>query len=97
MNAKQREKWEKTRQKGQVHFILRGTLFYGLGVTLLSFLADYAFEFFFRDTPDYLHESNNFIGKVLVRLFAVSLVGFYLFYSLWNKNEEQFFQNSEEK
>ena len=97
MNAKHREKWEKTRQKGQARFILGGMFLYGFGATFLSFLADYAFEFFFRDAPNYLHASRDPIGKILVRLFAVSIVGSYLFYSLWNKNEEAFFQNSEDK
>ena len=97
MNAEQKDKWEKIRQKGMFRFILDGIFLYGLGGTFLSALFDYSFEFFFNDTPNYLHESDRFVTKILLRLVVFSLAGFYINYSLWNKNEEEFFQNLGEK
>lgn len=96
MNTKQKEKWKKIRQKGQFRFILGGMFLYGLGGIFLWSLIDYIFEFF-DDTPNYLHESDRFISKILLRLVILSLAGAYINYSLWNKNEKEFFQNLEEK
>ena len=70
---------------------------FGLGVTFLSSLIDYSFEFLFNDMPNYMHESDRFLSKILFRLVGFSLGGAYLKYSEWNKNEEEFFQNPEEK
>ena len=97
MNTEQKDNWKKIRQKGQFRFILGGFFLYGLGGTFLSTLVDYCFEFFFNDTPNYLHESDRFVIKILLRLVIFSLAGFYINYSLWNENEEEFFQNLEEK
>ena len=97
MNTEQRDKWNKIRQKGQFRFILGGMFLYGLGGTFLSSLIDYSFEFFFNNTPTYLHESDRFVTKILFRLVGFSLAGLYLKYSEWNKNEEELFHNPEEK
>jgi hypothetical protein len=97
MNTEQKGKWKKRRQKGQLRFILGGIFLYGLGGTFLSTLIDYNFEFFFNDTPNYLHESNRFLIKILFRLVVFSLAGVYINYSLWNENEEELFLNLEEK
>jgi hypothetical protein len=97
MNAEQKDKWDKIRQKGQFRFILDGFFLYGLAGTFLSTLNDYLFEFFFKDTPNYLHESDRFVNKILFHLVVFSLAGIYIKNSLWNENEEEFFQNPEEK
>jgi hypothetical protein len=97
MSTKQKDKWKKIRQNGQLRFILGGIFSYGLGGAFISTLVDYCFEFFFNDTPNYLHESDSFAFKILLRLFFFSLAGLYVNYSLWNENEEEFFQNLEEK
>lgn len=101
MNTVQKDNWNKIRQKGQFRFILNGFFLYGLAGTFLSTLIDYIFEFFFKDTPNYLHESDRFVIKILLRLVVFSLAGVYINYSLWNENEneneEEFFQNLEEK
>ena len=97
MNIEQKDNWEKTRQKGQLRFILSGIFLFGLGGTILSSLIDYSFEFFFNDAPNYLHESDRFIFKILFRLVIFSLAGLYIYHSLWNKNEAEFFTNPEEK
>ena len=97
MNTEQKDKWKKTRQKGQFRFILLGTLFIGFGGTIFSILTDYGFEFFFNDEPSYLHESERLLSKILIRLVSTSLIGIYISYYLWNKNEEIFFQTPEEK
>ena len=97
MNTEQKDNWKKIRQKGQFRFILSGIFSYGLGLTFISTLIDYIFEFVFNDKPNYLHQSDRFVFKILFRLVGFSLIGFYLNYSLWNKNEEIFFQNPEEK
>lgn len=96
MNAKQKEKWNKTRQKGQFRFILNGFFLYGLAGPFLFILNDYFFEFFFRDTPKYLHESDRFVNKILFHLVFFSLIGIYAKNSLWNEKEDEFFQNPEE-
>jgi hypothetical protein len=92
MNTQQKDKWNKIRQKGQFRFILSGFFLYGLVITFLSILTDYSFEFFFRDAPKYLHESDRFFYKILFRVVLSSLLGFYISYSLWNKNEKKFFE-----
>ena len=97
MNTEQKDKWNKTRQKGLFRFILGGMFLFGLGGTFLSTLIDYSFEFFLNNTPNYLHESDRFVTKILLRLVGFSLAGVYLKYSEWNKNEEEFFANLEEK
>ena len=97
MNTEQKDKWNKSRQKGQFRFILGGMFLFGLVGTFVSILIDYIFEFFFNDTPNYLHESDRFVTKILLRLVGFSLVGFYLKNSEWNENEVGFFQNPEEK
>jgi hypothetical protein len=97
MNIEQKDKWQELRQKGQLRFILSAFFSYGLGGTFISTLIDYSFEFFFNDAPNYLHESDRFVFQILFRLVGFSLIGFYINYSLWNKNEEDFFQTPEEK
>ena len=97
MDTKQKDNWKKIRQKGQFRFILGGIFLYGLGGTFFSTLIDYIFEFFFNDTPNYLHTSDRFLTKILLRLVVFSLVGIYINYSLWNKNEDEFLQNPQEK
>jgi len=97
MNTERKDKWKKARQKGQLRFILGGIFSYGLGGTVISTLVDYGFEFFFNETPKYLHESDRFVTKILLRLVVFSIVGLYINYSLWNENEELFFQTPEEK
>ena len=97
MNTEQKDKWKKIRQKGKLRFILGGIFLYGLGGLFISSLIDYGFEFFFNDTPNYLHESDRFVFKILPRLVILSLAGAYINYSLWNKNENEFFQHLEEK
>ena len=97
MNTEQKNKWEKIRQKGQFHFILGGILFWGLGIAFVSTLINYFFEFFFNNTPNYLHESDRSFTKILGRVVIFSFVGFYINYSSWNENEDEFFQNTEEK
>jgi hypothetical protein len=97
MNTKQRDIWRKMRQKGRFRFILSGALLFGFSATFLSFLYDYGFEFFFNDEPNYLHESERFLPRVLFRLVVLSLAGTYTSYYLWNRNEEIFFRNGQEK
>jgi hypothetical protein len=97
MNFEQTERWKETRQKGQFRFILGGIFLYGLGGAFLSSLVDYSFEFFFNDTPNYLHTSDRFVTKLLLRLVVFSLAGLYIYNSSWNENEGDFFQNPEEK
>jgi hypothetical protein len=97
MNTGKNDKWKKIRQKGQFRFMLNGGLLYGLGGAFFSTLIDYGFEFFFNDTPNYLHASDRFVTKILFRLVGFSLLGIYINYSLWNENEEDFLQNPEEK
>ena len=97
MNIEQKDKWKKVHQKGQFRFILGGIFLYGLGGTILSSLIDYSFEFFFNDAPNYLHTSDRFVTKILFHLFFFSLAGLFINYSMWNKNEEAFFQNPEVK
>ncbi|HEY0050697.1 MAG TPA: hypothetical protein VGB68_15495 [Pyrinomonadaceae bacterium] len=96
MNAEQRDKWNKTRQKGQFRFILNGFFLYGLAGAFLFILNDYVFEFFFRAAPRYLHESDRFANKILFHLVVFSLIGIYVKNSLWNEKEEEFFRNPEE-
>jgi hypothetical protein len=97
MNTEQKDKWKNIRQQSQFRFILGGIFSYGLGGTYISSLIDYSFEFFFNDTPNYLHESERFVFKILFRPVGFSLIGFYINYSLWNENEEKFFQAPEER
>ncbi|MDQ3799463.1 MAG: hypothetical protein M3384_08435 [Acidobacteriota bacterium] len=97
MNAERRDKWKKIRQKEQFRFILSGFFLYGLGGTFLSTLIDYSFEFFFNDASNYPHASDRSFSKILFRLIVFSLVGFSIKYSEWNKNEEEFFRNPEER
>lgn len=97
MNTKQRNIWRKIRQKGQFRFILGGTLLIGLGGTIFYILVDYGLEFFLSDTPNYLHESDRLVSKILIRLVIMLIAGIYISYYLWNKNEEIFFRNVEEK
>ena len=97
MNTEQKDKWNKTRQKGQFRFILGGMVLFGLWGTFLSSLYDYGFEFLFNDMPNYMHESDRFLSKILFLLVFFSLAGIYLKNSEWNENEEEFFKNPEEK
>ena len=97
MNTEQKDKWNEIRQKGQFRFILGGIFLYGLGGIFFSTLLDYGFEFFLNDTPNYLHESERFVFKILLRLVIFSIAGAVINYSLWNKNEAEFFQTPEEK
>jgi len=97
MNITQKHKWNKIRENGKFRFILKGIIFWGLTGMLLSTLLDYGFEFFLNDKPRYLHTSENFIFKILLRLFLSCLIGFFINRDLWNKNESKFFQNVEEK
>ena len=95
MNAKQKDKWNKIRQKGQFRFILSGFFLYALAGTFLSILIDYSLEFFFNDAPNYLHTSDRLFSKILSGLILSSLGGFYIKYSEWDKNEEEFFEWNE--
>lgn len=97
MNTKQKDNWEEIRQKGQLRFILSGMFLIGLAGMILSTLIDYGFEFFLNDTPNYPHESDRFVFKILLRLVIFSIAGAAINYSLWNKNEAEFFQNGQEK
>lgn len=97
MNTKQKNIWKKIRQKGQFRFILLGTLLVALGGSFLSVLFDYGFEFFFNDEPNYMHESERFLSKILIRLVITLISGIYASYYFWNKNEEIFFKTAEEK
>jgi len=97
MNTKQKDNWRKIRQKGQLRFILGGMFLFGLGGLVFSSLIDYGFEFFLNDTPNYMHESDRFVFKILLRLVIFSIAGILINYSVWNKNEAEFFQNGQEK
>lgn len=94
MNAVEKYNWNKTRQKGRLRFILLETLLVGFSGAILFTSIDYLFEFFLNDKPNYLHESENFVFKILLRLIIFSIAGFLIGNYSWNKNEEQYyFQN----
>jgi hypothetical protein len=97
MNTEQKEKWKKTRQKGQFRFILNGFFLYGLVGTSLSVLVDYSLKFFFDDAPNYLHASDRLSSKILFGLVVSSLAGSYIKYSEWDKNEAEFFEWNEKE
>jgi hypothetical protein len=97
MKIDQKDKWNKIREKGKLRFILEGILFYGLGAMFVSILIDYGFEFFLKNRPNYLHTSENFAFKLILRLLVFFLAGFFISRIAWNKDEQEFFQNPEEK
>lgn len=97
MDAKEREKWEKTRAKGQFRFILSRGLLLGFGGTFISILSDYVFELFFENSLNYPHESEGFVGKVLFHLGGYLILGFILSYAWWDEKEDEFWKISEEK
>lgn len=97
MNVAEKYNWNETRQKGKLRFVFLETLLVGFSGAILSTSIDYFFEFFLNDKPNYLHESENFVFKIFLRLIIFSIAGFLIGNYLWNKNEDHYVQNSEGK
>lgn len=96
MKAEQKEKWEKTRQKGQFRFILTKTIFFGLvGTFFYILLVDYALDLLFSDAPIYLHESETFLTEILLCLIIHAFAGLFVAYNVWEENEDEFFRLQE--
>ncbi|CAN5481903.1 hypothetical protein BH10ACI1_BH10ACI1_27840 [soil metagenome] len=94
---KLKEKWLKTREKGKSRFILNGILLWGgLGI-ISSFIFDYLFEWLFEPNPNYQQFSENLFPRILIRLIIWASLGAGINWLLWNKNEKEYYQNSQEK
>jgi membrane-anchored glycerophosphoryl diester phosphodiesterase (GDPDase) len=96
-NEKIKENWEKTRAKGKFRFMLGGILLWGIVGTIISLLFDYAFEYFYEAVPNFQKVSENLFLKLLISLIIWSLIGFFIGWLSWNKNEREFSTDLKEK
>ncbi|WP_051255110.1 hypothetical protein [Pontibacillus marinus] len=85
MNKKNKNKWEKVREKGKKHFIIYyGVFGWGLSAGVLSFILGEVFDHGIMVSRYF---TGDWVRELIIWLFSFLLCGILFGYLMWGVNE----------